>query len=91
MAHICQYNQREHYNFCLEGAPNTMLNITKDFFKSSNNCIGIYRPWNDLPPNCNFFGCNCIPDKPCCTQPLYDWCDPLEMPCDKKNRAREIR
>ena len=54
-------------------------------------CIGIYREWSGHPPNCNFFGCNCFPDKPCCTQFIEcnSWCDPLEMPCDKK--VREIR
>ena len=54
-------------------------------------CIGIYREWSGHPPNCNFFGCNCFQDKPCCTQFIEcnSWCDPLEMPCDKK--VREIR
>ena len=64
-----------------------MLNITKDFFKSSNNCIGIYRPWDGQPPNCNFFGCKCDPDQTCCVPAIqcYDGlCDPLEFPCDKK-------
>ena len=50
-------------------------------------CIGIYREWSGHPPNCNFFGCKCDPDQPCCVPAIHCYdalCDPLEFPCDKK-------